>query len=165
MLPQPATRTRSRVMRVVSTLLLCRDSSSQAASLRRNQTERPSRVAAVARAALGCDDWVMRPILHLAAGLLACILGGCSFLSLEHMYGIGEGGPTPPSHPWHEWPAKIGMAALGFPLLVVFSPLIAVEALTDSGSVLREGRPGISTYIIAPPAIAAGYLVGLPFLV
>jgi hypothetical protein len=107
----------------------------------------------------------MRPILHLAAGLLACILGGCSFLSLEHMYGIGEGGPTPPSHPWHEWPAKIGMAALGFPLLVVFSPLIAVEALTDSGSVLREGRPGISTYIIAPPAIAAGYLAGLPFLV
>ena len=84
-------------------------------------------------------------------------------MSVDHMLGM-EGGLAP-SHPWHEVPAKIGMSIVFVPLALICSPLILIEELTGSGSVMHEAKPGISTYIVAPPAIAAGYVLALPFFV
>jgi hypothetical protein len=117
-------------------------------------------VIAVEREELVRDDLVMRMTRCLAAGLVLWGLGACA-LSPDHMMGI-EGGLAP-SHPWHEVPAKVGMMIVFVPLALICSPLIAIEELTGSGSVLHEAKPGISTYIVAPPSMAAGYLLALPF--
>ena len=55
---------------------------------------------------------------------------------------------------------------LGLPLLVVSLPLILLDEMAQWGSILREtGGPGMSGYFVVGPAIAAGYLASLPFLV
>lgn len=97
----------------------------------------------------------------LLAALLLPTLSGCA-LTPSHM--LGADGPTY-EHPWHQWPARVGMFVVTVPLTIVVAPLALAEEALTGNSLFQKQRPGVTSYMVGVPASVGAYVTGLPFFV
>jgi hypothetical protein len=99
----------------------------------------------------------------LAVLLTLPLLSGCRVFGVDHVLGADAVEPSR-VHPWHQWPARVGMFAVTVPLTIVFAPFAAIEDLTTGSSLFRKQSPGITGYCVGVPATVGAYALGFPFL-
>jgi len=90
-------------------------------------------------------------------------LAGCRVFGVDHVLGADAVEPSR-VHPWHQWPARLGMFAVTVPLTIVFAPFAAIEDLTTGSSLFRKQSPGITGYFVGVPATVGAYALATPFL-
>ncbi len=100
-------------------------------------------------------------IRRLTVAALLLPLPGCA-LGVDHM--LGADGPRY-EHPWHQWPARVGMFVITVPLTIVVAPLALAEQALTGNSLFEKQRPGVTSYLVGVPASIGAYATGLPFFV
>jgi len=90
----------------------------------------------------------MRPAPLLL--VLALPLGSCATV----MEGYGDHVIYADGHPWHTWPARLGVGVFATVTPLVLLPLLGLEVVTDTQLGYQEACSGT--------ALAAGVVLGTP---